>query len=240
MGRPIIKCEFEYNKQVKTCVVRNEQIGGLTLGMINSKFIPLTVSCANDEEAYLLKKNLPSLPIVDISTQNLDLKEVDLFAYSLNQQNWQFEFPVLKELLLNLNFPNFFVAINATSLNPVAELQSEYKNIGKILSDRKYYVDISRKFYRAHGGSAYKTNTFIIATQHPNIRPKMKRRRDSLGSPATIDYLKTLKVRNGYPEDWKLDVLNDKASFTDQIKKMEKCVLPTLVKMMADTIIIME
>ena len=239
MSRAIITSNFSYNKKVKTCVIRNVQAGGLVLGLINSNFVPVSVACATKEETYLLSKNLPSLTITTMEQQDLDV-EVDLFAYSLNQKNWKFEFPVLKELVSNLNFPNYLIAVNATSLNPVDALQQEYKEVGNILSEKQYYVDISRKHYRCYGGSEYKTNTFITATQHPNIRPKMKIRRDGLGSPASVDYLKALKIRNGYPEDWQLDVLNDKGSFRDQVKKMEKCVLPSLVKIVADTIIIME
>lgn len=239
MSKAIIKSEFEYNKQVKTCIIRNERVGGLTLGLINAKFVPISVSCVTAEDAYLLHENLSSLPIVDMAKQDLEVK-VDLIAYSLNQQRWEFEFTVLKELVQNLKFSNFLIAVNATSANPVAELHAAYKETGNLLTKKGFYVDISRKHYRAYGGSEYKTNTFILATEHPNVRPKMKVRRDGLGSPATVDYLKALKIRNGYPEDWKLDVLNDRESFQDQVKRMEKCVLPSLVKIVADTIIVLE
>lgn len=231
--------EFAYNKSVKTCLVRNEHLGGLTLGLINAKFVPLSVSCVEEDELYLLHRNLPSLPLYRMENQDLNEK-VDLFAYSLNQQKWQLEVAILKDLLTNLNFPNFFIVTNGNTRNPKSPLDGVYKELGDILTQRQYYVDVSRRYYRSYGGSEYRINTFIMGTQHPAVQPKMKVRRDGLGSPATVDHLKALKVRNGYPEDWQLDVLNDKASFREQCKKMEKCVLPSLVKIMADTIIIVE
>lgn len=238
MALPSIKPNFPFNKEVKSCVIRNEHNGGLTLGLINANFVPISVSCATDEHSYLLNRNMPSLPIISMNEQDLE-EEADLFAYSLDQSNWQFEFAVLRELVTNLNFPNFLVAVNASSANVSnVDFKKVYQEIANIFSGRGFYTEYTRKKFSSYGGVTRRYNTFVIATQHPTIFPYMSRRRDDFTEPATVNFLETQKRRNGFPDNWRLDVLNDNASFRDQVKKLEKCVLPLLVKIVAETIII--
>lgn len=237
-------------KRSKTCVILNEQLGGLTLGLIHSHFLPLSVSCITDEDAYLLRKNLPDLTVQPKLEQMQAIQDglkVDLVAYNLSHKgvthtvDWRNSLIELEILFRHTTFPNYLVAINAkkdTSTN--TKINEAYNNLAKILSDRKYYVSVLVKKYRAFGGSEARYNTFITGTTVPLVKLYVRDYKFStnLSAPATTDFIKALKIRNGYPENWQLDVLNDVYSFEDQEVKLKRSVLPTLVKMIADEIYI--
>lgn len=231
---------YDFEKKDKRCIIHNETLGGLTLGLISAGFYPLDVSTHSIEDEYLLKENIPSLNL------NLNLNpigaedEVDLFASHINQidnDNWEEETEKLEYILNNTNYKNYFLASNSGYVQLKQDVG--YKDIGKILEKKNLYVQVARTYYRAYGGSEFRTNAFILGTECPTLSYKFKRTSINFSAPATADYLAALKDRNGFPKDWKLDVLRDNDSFLDQIRRLEKCVFPQLVKMMAETMLIL-
>lgn len=234
--------DYSFEKKLKTCVIKNETIGGLTFGLICSKFLPIIVSVPNEENRYLLKQNIPSLSNVVANFENDKYQdEVDIFAYNIPQKETHKkdkldEIYNALEVIEKTNYKNYIIVSNVRISNPKSEIGLIYKQMSGTLSERGMYTQIERMYYKEFGGSEYRINTFVIGTQNPSLLFENKRNKVSYAKAATVDYLRRLKKRNGYPENWQLDLLNDAKSFRDQIRKMEVCVLPSLVKIIADTI----
>ncbi len=232
---------YEFEQKTKTCLIKNETLGGLTLGLITNDYYPVQVACHSLEDRMLLEKNIPSLNL----TEELDLekweKEVDLFSYNINQvmnPDWECEVQDLRNIIETTNFNNYFIVTNGNSVNLKREVGIKYKELGRLLEKKNKYVQIARTFYTAYGGSESRTNAFILATEHPTLSYKFKRTPLNYSAPATANYIAAIKDRNGFPKDWILDILNDDDSFLEQIRKLEKCVFPQLVSMMANTVFI--
>ena len=232
---------YKFEKKAKTCIAYNETLGGMTLGLVYSNFLPQVTTVPDRDNSYLLSRNLPSLNIVTEITSDMLQQETDLFACNINQignKNIKQEIDEVNDLLLQTNYKNYFIVINANPITPNMELLPEYRKLADILSDKNYFTVTNRMFYRQYGGSEFRGNYFITGTQYPVTNVNLKLNSVNLSSPALGNYLAALKDRNGYPKDWELDVLNDPESFYSQIKKLERCVLPSLVKIVAERILV--